>query len=122
MSTIENRDPEDRFVAAWRQWVGRPPGQSPAEAAAAISRRLRSRKQRHYWWPLAAAAAATAAVVLAINWPGIIRRESPPAPAINLQESAPMSNGEVLIWLDEQTPLYMTFQPPGNEPASENKL
>jgi hypothetical protein len=32
-----------------------------------------------------------------------------------------MGNGEVLIWLDEETPLYMNFQPPENGQVLENK-
>jgi hypothetical protein len=28
----------------------------------------------------------------------------------------PLGAGEVLMWLDEETPLYMTFQLPGSGP------
>jgi len=112
---------EDRFIEAWRHWARRPPTRSPAEAAAAVSRRLPLRRQRRYWWGLAAAAALTVTVALAVYWSISVRRASPPGATINLQETTPLGNGEVLIWLDEQTPLYMTFQPPENRPASGNK-
>lgn len=121
MSSNNSRDPEDRFLEAWKHWAQRPPRQSPAEAAAAVSRRLPLRQQRRSWWALAAAAAMTVTVALAVQWSIFIRRATPPGPTINLQESAPMSKGEVLIWLDDETPLYMTFQPPENGPAPGNK-
>jgi hypothetical protein len=121
MSHIDSRDPEDRFIEAWKQWARRPPARSPAEAAAAVSGRLTVRRERPYWWALAAAAALTLTIAMAVHWSIIIRRAGPPGANITRQETAPMGNGEVLIWLDEQTPLYMNFQPPANTRALENK-
>jgi len=121
MNPIDSHDSEDRFIEAWKQWAQRPPTQSAVEAAATVSSRLPLRRQPRSWWPLAAAAALAATVALSIYWSTFVRQVTPPGPAINLQEAAPMGNGEVLIWLDEQTPLYMTFQPPENGQVSGNK-
>jgi hypothetical protein len=121
MSVTDHDNPEDRFIEEWRNWARRPPTQSPAEAAATVSRRLPPRRQRRSWWQLAAAAAVITTVALAFHWSALVRQAVPPRPAVKLQEAAPMGKGEVLIWLDGQTPLYMTFQAPENGQGSENK-
>ena len=121
MSHIDSHDPEDRFIEAWKQWARRPPARSPAEAAAAVSHRLTVRRERSYWWALAAAAALTVTIALAVHWSDLVRRAAPPGVTISHQETTPMGNGEVLIWLDEETPLYMNFQPPENGQVLENK-
>ncbi len=114
-------DSEERFTEAWRQWATRPPRRSPAEAAAAVSSRLPLRRERTYWWALAAAASLTVTIAFSIHWSALVRHAAPPEATIKLEETRPMGNGEVLIWLDEQTPLYMNFQPPGNGQASGDK-
>jgi hypothetical protein len=60
-------------------------------------------------------------LAIAVHWPNLVRRASPPGAGISPRETTPLGNGEVLIWLDEQTPLYMTFQPSAEGQASENK-
>ena len=121
MSQTNSHDPEDRFVEAWKKWARRPPKQSPAEAAAAVSRRLPARQERRYWWALAAAAALTVTIALAFHWSDFVRRAGSPGANVSRQDATPMGNGEVLIWLDEETPLYMNFQPPENGQVLENK-
>ncbi len=120
MSQTDSQDPEDRFIEAWKEWSQRPPTRSPAEAAAAVSSRLNARRERTYWWALAAAAVLTVTIALVAHWSTFIRRTGSPGANIS-HETTPMGNGEVLIWLDEKTPLYMNFQPPENGQASENK-
>jgi ferric-dicitrate binding protein FerR (iron transport regulator) len=121
MSHTDSHDAEDRFIEAWRRWARRPPARSPADAAAAVSRRLPPRRQPRYWWALAAAAALMMTLAIAVHWSNLVRRASPPGAGISPRETTPIGNGEVLIWLDEQTPLYMTFQPSAEGQASENK-
>lgn len=121
MTRTNSQDPEDRFNEAWKEWVRRPPTRSPADAAAAVLSRLPVRHERRYWWALAAAAALTVTIALAFHWSDFVRRAGSPGANMSRQEATPMGNGEVLIWLDEQTPLYMNFQPPENGQASGGK-
>ncbi len=121
MSQTDSQDPEDRFIEAWKEWAQRPPTRSPAEAAAALSSRLNVRRKQTHWWALAAAAVLTVTIAVAVHWSTMLRRTGAPGANISHQEATPIGNGEVLIWLDEKTPLYMNFQPPETGQASENK-
>ena len=110
-------DADKDFVAAWRSWVNRPPKLDPREAASRITARIRRRTPWYaVRWGLAA---ATAMLLVAVGATVLLRREI--APQHRQPESAsapsPIGKGEVLIWLDERTPLYMTFQAP--EPIQE---
>ena len=111
MDSIEDRKREERFVNAWKDWAQRPPRQSPREAAALVVGRLPKRSYSRPWWLLAAATVALS-VALAVHWNNISRQTRQAGDSAGLQESLPAGEGEVLIWLDEKTPLYMTFQPP----------
>ena len=112
---------DERFTEAWRKWANQAPTKSPAEAAARIAARIEGPLPGpRPLWLLAAAAA----VLLAVTGSTVLWRHTrqvsfqPPAVA---DQSRPLGKGEVLIWLDEQTPLYMTFQEPESEPGKGEK-
>jgi hypothetical protein len=112
MTRFEQPDPEKDFEDRWREWANRPPRKSPAFAAVEIKRRLRQADGLRRW----RAPVAAAAVLAACGFLGV-RLLSPPKPAplpAELSTAAPLAEGQVLIWLDPDTPLYMTYQnPPG---------
>ena len=102
---------DDWLEREWREWAERPPRKSPQQAAQEVAQRLteepRGRQSR--WLLLAAAAMILCCASLALFWhraPGV-------GPEIGPVEAAGkvVPEGQVLMWLDEETPLYMTFQP-----------
>ncbi len=114
MKSPEDDGLDNGFEQAWRRWAAQPPRQSPTEAAAGVALRIRQRRGRRSSWMLAAAAAALlAAVGTTILWRP--SRTVPSALPVTEQEALAPGKGEVLLWLDEQTPLYMTFQAPEEE-------
>lgn len=114
-------DPMDPFIREWKDWLERPARKSAAEAAGEISAVLRSRPRggRPHWLALAAAAAVVCLAVISVFTIG--RRPREIRPAVVREAFAPLGNGEALIWLDERTPLYMTFQAPDTLPGSGGK-
>ncbi len=112
MKSPEDDGLNDRFVQAWKRWAALPPRQSPAEAAAGVALRIRQRRgrRRSSWMLAAAAAILLAAVGTTILWRPA--RTVPHALPVTEQETMAPGKGEVLLWIDEQTPLYMTFQAP----------
>ena len=106
--------PEQRFEDRWRKWATRPPKLTPEAAARAVAAAIRE-DRRPRAWPLAAVAASIVAVVLA---GGLWLQRPPPAPtmAAATADRDPIADGVVLMWLDPETPLYMTFQVPESEP------
>ncbi len=106
-------DPLTGFEQAWKEWVQRPPETSAATAAERVVAAARaSRVRRRPRWIMAAAAAAALVVAgftahFALRW-----QTEPVSTAMVAPAVAPLGSGEVLIWLDDDTPLYMTFQPP----------
>ena len=108
-------DREKRFEAAWRVWAGRPARRSPRQAADDVADAIRVRRARlHVWLPAAVAASLLVAVTLSTRWISSPVRQVPVSPAEPFQ-TAPLSPGQVIFWLDEETPLYMNFQPPGDD-------
>ncbi len=123
MKPSDEKIPGDRFEETWRNWVRRPPRKSPAEAAARVAGLIRDRRrQRRTIWACAAAAVVMAAVGVAIRWADLSRQPVSVPPAALVQEAPQLGQGEVLMWLDEETPLYMTFQPPEQGVAKGGKL
>jgi hypothetical protein len=108
----DKKSPEERFDEALKAFAARTPRQAPAEAAAIISRQIRQPRQYRItdWALTTAAACLLAAVGTTLLWktPRDLSTDSSPLYA-GVQ---PLSQGEVLLWIDEETPLYMTFQPP----------
>ncbi len=120
MDSIEDRRREERFINAWRNWAQQPPRRPPAEAAANVAGRLSKRPRSQPWWVLAAAVIVLA-VALAVHWTTVSRRTPHAGVGNGAHEISPLGEGEVLIWLDEKTPLYMTFQPPEEAAVERNK-
>jgi len=112
MSPLDDRESEKNFEAAWKRLAAEPPRLSPADAAARVAQRIRAgRRRRPAFWRYAAAAAVLIALfVVAVFEVRQNRAPTPEAPA--LRENLPLGDGQVLIWLDRDTPLYMTFQHP----------
>lgn len=106
------------FEAAWRRAAERPTSLAPAVAARRAVERARVRRRRRASAWGAAAAAALAGVALAV-W----RQPAPPVPVVPspppLAGVASGPAGEVVVmWLDEETPLYMTLAAPEAGAAS----
>mgnify|MGYP001031048983 CR=1 FL=1 len=113
MSQTGERDPWARFEEAWRRWLDRPPRRSGRDAALRLVAAVEARRRRYrIWFPSAAAAA----LILVVAITAIVfrppRETRPPGAVIETGQPLPLGRGEVLIWLDEDTPLYMTFQSP----------
>jgi hypothetical protein len=112
MDVGEDRDPVDRFEQDLKRWAERPPRVSPEEASRRVLEATRRRRRRTL---TRRALLAAAAVLALVAIPGV-RRERPapqatPTAAVPL-EPRPLGAGEALIWLDADTPLYMTFEAP----------
>ncbi|MBM3792314.1 MAG: hypothetical protein FJW35_18465 [Acidobacteria bacterium] len=120
MKDPHRRKAEDLFENAWRRRLERPVRTLPTEAAARIAAHVGSRRRSPLsrWIPLAAAAALALAVGTTL-----LRDPGPPPlpPAAGVPGDLPLGEGEILLWLDTSTPLYMTFQPPAAAPSPEEK-
>ncbi|HSM50800.1 MAG TPA: hypothetical protein VLA75_05305, partial [Thermoanaerobaculia bacterium] len=119
MTMDDERETDTRFDEAFRAWAARPPARPASAAAREIRGRLTARPGTAR--PLLGGWAwATAGVlVVAAGLGGLLRfggsgpgAEAPPAASATLPAAAPLGDGEVLIWLDAETPLFMTFAPP----------
>jgi hypothetical protein len=112
ISVGDDPDRLEDFEQALRAWAERPTRLSPEQASRAVVEAARQRRRRATTRRTLLAAAALAVVVLTL---GIRRDQRVPAPtpppAARL-EPAPLEAGQALIWLDQETPLYMTFEAP----------
>ncbi len=116
----DDRDRLQPFERALKTWAEKPARLSPQQAASrvreAASRRqgrAHTRRQRraHTCRTLLATAAVLAvALTLGIRRDRGIRAPVPP-PTAHLEPAA-LDAGQALIWLDAETPLYMTFEAP----------
>ena len=112
MTTNDGRNAEERFAEEWKNWLEKPPGLKPHEAAAAISGLIRQPRQRYFPRAvLVTACAAAAAMVLGLSVLWKLQNAPVLSPAAGIQSVSPLGENEMLIWLDDDTPLYMTFQP-----------
>lgn len=121
-----------RFEERWREWSRRPPRQNPSQAAHRVITRLDevsrvSTSDLGFGSWTSRLLAATALVALAAGlWlllPGLpLSLSGPdsqtPDPGVEATETPVMADGVVLIMLDDETPLYMTFAPPQGEPGA----
>jgi hypothetical protein len=118
-----NYEAEDRFVREWKEWLERPLRRNASDAAARISAEIQRQVPVRRTPRLAFAAAAAALVFVAGISVFLVFRgpQEVPKRAVIAGASQPLGSGEALIWLDERTPLYMTFQPPGVSSGSGEK-
>ena len=114
----DERDRVEEFEHALKTWAERPPRRTPEEAGrrAVEAARQRSRRTRAVRALLATAALVVLALTLGLPREGPVPEGSPPPKAAPLA-SAPLGAGQALIWLDDETPLYMTFEAPGTAPG-----
>ncbi len=120
MTQSDNKSSEERFDLALKAFAARTPQRAPAQAAASIVRQIRQRPQYRItdWGLTVAAACLLAAVGTTFLWKA--PRDLPNDSNRLYASAQPLSPGEVLLWIDEETPLYMTFQPPeGNSEKGE---
>ncbi|MCZ7652138.1 MAG: hypothetical protein M5U13_13635 [Thermoanaerobaculia bacterium] len=120
----DERETDARFDEAFRAWAARPPDRPPAAAAREIRARITAHpntaRPGTAWPPRYGWAWATAGVlVVAVGLGGLLRigrsgsgTEASPVLSATLPAAAALGDGEVLIWLDAETPLFMTFAPP----------
>ena len=111
----DERDRVDEFEGALVAWAERPPRGSPEEAGRRVLEAARQRQRRSR--AVRALLATAALVVLALSWASARR----PVPGGSPPEAPPsrraLGAGQALIWLDAETPLYMTFEAPGTAPG-----
>ena len=108
-----SRPPFERFDERFKAWAERPPRTSPEKAARQVLARLDGSGRRGLPSPIWLAAAAAVLLALAVG----LFAPRPPVPPRTAEAAAPpLDGGVVLIWLDSETPLYMSFAPP---PAAE---
>ena len=114
--------PQDRFDQELRQWGSRPPRRSAQRAAREVRERLETPRRGFTStasWQAAAAFAAVLAVAVGlwIAHPsedfGEATPPMPPVSSVAELAPAPLDEGVVLIWLDPETPLYLTLKAPG---------
>jgi len=107
---------EERFREEWNRWLQRPMKMDGRQAADRIAEKLRTTPPKAWRWIPAGAVAALVLMSFLLfrlptdSSPEIpIRSENGSAAESGAQSSAG-KNQEVLMWIDEKTPLYMTFQ------------
>ena len=110
----DSRDPLEDFEKRWSLWAHRPPKTSPDEAAnrllARLPERIADRRFAKTWRTILPAAAL---VVLAIGARILSKSyRSPPTTSTPSASSIALDEGTALIWLDPETPLYLTLAAP----------
>jgi ferric-dicitrate binding protein FerR (iron transport regulator) len=115
----EERDRVEEFERAWKTWAERPARRSPEEAGRRTveAARLRRRRSRAVRTLLATAALLVIAVTLGVRRQGPVREAPPPTTSVAAVAAPPLRAGQALIWLDAETPLYMTFEAPPAAPG-----
>lgn len=117
----DEKDPMERFDDDLRAWSARPATRTPAAAARQIAARIEGgpapRPRLHPAWAWTAAGLAAAVGIAGLLRVGGAPPAAPPglAPASPETAAGTLPDGQVLIWLDPETPLYMSFAPPAGE-------
>ena len=114
-------DPErEHFDKAFKSWAGQPPVTPPDRAARQVLAGIAERRQQSWlpghWLPAASAAAALM-LVLVIGWVTLPNATAPRVDARPVH-LPPLEENVVLLWLDDQTPLYLTVAPPATKGGS----
>jgi hypothetical protein len=108
------------FDDAFRDWAARPPETSAPEAAREVAALIRTRNRRRV---LRFSAMAAAAMVVAATSAVLLRTPagSNPEPAVvaEVVQATHPEDGVVLMWLDDETKLYMVFQTSTEQVAPE---
>jgi len=116
----DERDRVSEFEDAWRAWAGRPARRSPGAAARNVLEAARRRRRRRR---TARTLLATAALVLIALTLGVWRERPHPEVTPSAPPplaTVPLAPGQALIWLDDETPLYMTFEAPDTAPGGRS--
>jgi hypothetical protein len=114
---------EHRFDEAFKAWASAEPDTPARKAARQVMARLPERRPQRWfadgWLPVASVAAGLA-LMLAVGWTLVPRAEMSEVSAVETLDLAlpPLQENVVLLWLDEQTPLYLTVAPPATEGGS----
>lgn len=106
-------DSRQRFEEAFRSWAERPPHTPADEAARRVIARLP--EHRGARWSSGrrlrfATAAAGLALLLGIGWSLLPKPQGAPAQEREVA-LPPLADDVVLLWLDKETPLYLTIAP-----------
>jgi hypothetical protein len=109
VSETTGRDPVSDFEDAWRRTVGEPTRRGGAEAARRAVDRARQRRRRRASAWVVVAAACLAALAFGV-WRAPVAR-APVASALPLAGAAVPATEVVVVWLDEDTALYMNLAP-----------
>ena len=109
-----SRSPIDRFENQWRHEAQRPPATPPGTAATRVRARIVAAERRRRALRMAWATAAVVGMVMgALLW---LPTEPTATPGIPVAATAvappPLGEDVVLLWLDADTPLYLTLTPP----------
>jgi ferric-dicitrate binding protein FerR (iron transport regulator) len=114
--THEQHDRDDRMAQLedqWRRWAARPATTRPEAAARAFLELLPARRRRGGYWPVAAGLAAAALALALAIWPERAGQEATQAPPTAASRATALLDETVaLIWLDPETPLYLTLGQP----------
>lgn len=108
------------FLDVLRKRASLPPALAPQMAAVRIGARIREeeRSRRHGW---IVAISTCAILAVAIGFFFLVPRHALRAPSAAPSASVPQpladAREEVVVWIDDETPLYMTVG--SSEPASE---
>lgn len=119
---IENQEDrlDQKFQEEWRKWLNRPRRLSAREASLVILEKISQKPSifsLRWLVPLGTTAALLLATLLLAPW----RWERKDAMMPYSEGTSHLQSGEVLMWIDEKTPLYMTFSPP-DQAGKEKKI
>jgi hypothetical protein len=116
-----NEERRDNFDQVFKSWAERLPETPPNQAAAQVVGQLTEQGGNTLFVGSRmrfAAAAATLMLAVVVGW--MTLRPEPPAavPATTEVALPPLEENVILLWLDEQTPLYLTVAPPATKGGS----
>jgi len=115
-----NNQEQDHFDDALARWAAQPPRTPADQAARQVMARLPGDQTGGLSlgssWRLATAAVGLA-LLLIVGWAKLSRIPDS-VPAAHDLSLPPLAEDVVLLWLDEETPLYLTVAPPATKGGS----